>query len=65
MSAGCVFSSCLTEEGCVFVWGNGEQGQLGLGPRMKRSEFPTAVAQLKTEKVVDIVCGESHMIAYC
>lgn len=62
VSAGSIFSACLTDSGQVYVWGNGEQGQLGLGNRVKFAEFPLLVDTLSTEFTIDIVCGESHVI---
>ncbi|CAG9311706.1 unnamed protein product [Blepharisma stoltei] len=62
VSAGSIFSACLTESGEVYVWGNGEQGQLGLGNNIKRADFPSVVASLKNENAIDLVCGESHVI---
>lgn len=62
VSAGSIFSACLNDAGQVYVWGNGEQGQLGLGNRVKFAEFPTLVESLALEFVIDIVCGESHVI---
>jgi X-linked retinitis pigmentosa GTPase regulator len=61
VSAGSIFSAALDDAGQVFVWGNGEQGQLGLGNRIKFAEFPTQVEALSSELVIDIVCGESHV----
>mmetsp|Transcript_10943 Transcript_10943/g.21404 ORF Transcript_10943/g.21404 Transcript_10943/m.21404 type:complete len:822 (-) Transcript_10943:56-2521(-) len=62
VSAGSIFSACLNDSGQVYVWGNGEQGQLGLGNRIKFTEFPTLVDSLSSEFIIDIVCGESHVI---
>ena len=62
VSAGSLFSCCLTSAGQVYVWGNGEQGQLGLGSRVKLMECPTLVTSLKHEVVLDIVCGETHVL---
>ena len=60
ISAGSTFSACVSENGQVFVWGNGEQGQLGLGMVMKSSKVPVMVNSLGQEFIVDVVCGESH-----
>lgn len=62
ISSGCIFSTCLTETGEIFVWGNGEQGQLGLGDSIKSTNFPTLLSSLKNEHVIDVVCGESNAI---
>jgi hypothetical protein len=62
VSAGSIFSACLDDSGQVYVWGNGEQGQLGLGNRVKFTQLPTLLSSLSTEFVVDIVLGESHVL---
>lgn len=62
VSAGSIFSACLTDGGDLYVWGNGEQGQLGLGNNIKGVDSPTIIASLKKETIIDVQCGESHMI---
>ena len=61
ISAGSIFSACLNEAGEVWVWGSGAQGELGLGPSVKKSEEPVKVEGIN-EFIVDIVCGENYMI---
>ena len=63
IAAGCLFSACLTEEGLVFVWGNGEQGQLGLGNSINSCFLPTLVSCLN-EAIEDIVCGDNHVVCF-
>ena len=65
IAAGAIFSACLTEEGQVWVWGNGEQGQLGLGPGVKSSRVPVLVEFSGEDKVLDLVCGENSVICFC
>ena len=60
VAAGGLFSSCLVE-GEVFVFGNGEQGQLGLGSKVRCVDFPSKV-ELKDQFVVDICCGETWTV---
>lgn len=62
ISAGSLFSTALTESGQVFIWGNGEQGQLGLGSRVTRADIPTLLTGLKSEWALDIVCGENFVL---
>lgn len=50
------------ESGRVFVFGNGESGQLGLGDKIECKK-PTPVRTLKNEEVVDVVAGGLHTIA--
>ena len=60
VSAGALFSAAVTSTGEVYTWGNGEQGQLGLGARMRRTEKPIALEGI--EQAVDIVCGENYAL---
>ena len=62
VSAGALFSVALTDNGEIFSWGNGELGQLGLGNTVKLIEFPSVVKSLEKEIIVDVVCGESHVL---
>jgi alpha-tubulin suppressor-like RCC1 family protein len=62
VAAGAVFSAAVTDTGEVFVWGNGEAGQLGLGSRVKNRDVPSQVTALQNEVIVDVVCGEAHLI---
>lgn len=61
VAAGALFSACLTEEGRMYIWGNGEQGQLGLGSTIKKADLPTLQQALK-EEVLDLICGENSVI---
>ena len=62
VAAGALFSAALTSTGAVLTWGNGEQGQLGLGSRLLRTEKPTTVESLEQDQVVDLVCGENSVV---
>lgn len=62
VSAGAVFSIALNELGQVLSWGNGDSGQLGLGNSILRSDKPRLVNALMDENVLDVICGESHVI---
>lgn len=59
VSAGHIFSACLTEKGEIFIWGNGEKGQFA---REIDSEFIFTPQKIEIEKIVDIVCGESNVL---
>lgn len=65
VSAGALFSACLTEYGQIFVWGSGAEGQLGLGTHTKRSSTPSLVNALRDECVIEIACGEDSMMCVC
>lgn len=60
VAAGALFSVCVNSQGEVYVWGNGELGQLGR--KVKRQRTPTLLNSLGGEFIVDIVCGECHVI---
>ncbi|OMJ93787.1 hypothetical protein SteCoe_3236 [Stentor coeruleus] len=62
VSAGCLFSVCLNDLGQVYIWGNGEEGQLGLGNSVKNTNLPIMISSLRHEFIVDIVCMESSVI---
>ncbi|RUS20169.1 regulator of chromosome condensation 1/beta-lactamase-inhibitor protein II [Endogone sp. FLAS-F59071] len=51
------------ESGRVFVFGNGEIGQLGLGDITVERKKPYPVPTLENEEVVDVVAGGLHTIA--
>lgn len=49
-------SVALTTDGCVYVWGSNEYGQLGTGPDIKWSDKPRMLPTLTN--VVKIACGK-------
>ena len=63
IKCGGIFSIALSENGKIYVWGNGDYGELGLGMNVKFSENPMLVESLSSEYIVDIACGESHVLA--
>ena len=63
ISCGSIFSTFLTVEGEVMIWGNGETGQLGMGNKTTVINIPTKVEI--SEPIKDIICGESHSIVLC
>ena len=65
VSAGHFFSAALTNEGNVYTWGDGEQGQLGNG-LMVNSSSPVKVdtsGVLAGKQIVDISAGEAFVLA--
>jgi alpha-tubulin suppressor-like RCC1 family protein len=52
----------LTLTGRIYSWGSGQNGQLGLGS-VKNCDFPVFIDFLQNEKIIDIVCGDSHALA--
>ena len=48
--------------GTVFIWGNGDLGQLGLGSRYMTREKPYPLNALTERKPVDVIAGSIHNI---
>jgi len=69
ISAGSLFSLALNNNGKVFAWGCGEQGQLGARawPDKNKKEIysPVKIKGLSKEFVKEICCGESNILCYC
>lgn len=51
-----------SRSGQVFVFGNGDIGQLGLGDEMLERKRPMPLKALEDEEIVDIVAGGIHTI---
>lgn len=51
-----------TDEGRVYAWGRGEEGQLGLGMGLN-SEVPQLVTQLEGRVITQLACGHAHTAA--
>ncbi|KAJ1808015.1 hypothetical protein LPJ77_002639 [Coemansia sp. RSA 2523] len=52
-----------TANGTVFVFGNGDCGQLGLGEDMLERKKPFPVPAIKDQAIVDVVSGGLHTMA--
>jgi alpha-tubulin suppressor-like RCC1 family protein len=50
-------------DGKIYSWGSNYQGRLGNGFEDKNIYEPKLNEYLKTEKIVDICCGEAHSVA--
>lgn len=57
VSAGALHSCALSVTGRLYIWGNGAQGQLGLGHQTLSTSEPTLVQTLEGTPVLDVVCG--------
>ncbi|KAF8702597.1 hypothetical protein HU200_032983 [Digitaria exilis] len=64
ISSGSSHVAVLTTDGKVFTWGNGKEGQLGLGDYLNRSS-PTLVEALEGKHVESISCGYNYTAAIC
>ena len=62
ISAGVTHSAALTQDGEVFVWGCGREGQLGLG-HLNSPRVPQCIQSLLSHVVVQVECGEFHTVA--
>ena len=62
LAAGYSFSMCATQDGALYAWGFNDVGQLGLGHRFN-SHNPLQVDALATEHIVDVACGQQHVVA--
>lgn len=60
--AGSLHSAALSQSGKIYIWGNGKQGQLGLGNSHLVAKAPMVVSTLDDKFVIDIVAGESSML---
>jgi alpha-tubulin suppressor-like RCC1 family protein len=72
VSCGKDFSSCLTSNGKLYTWGNNKWGNLGLDiSQLPKEEIegnfivnkPTLVKYFEKDTLIQIDCGDKHMIA--
>jgi alpha-tubulin suppressor-like RCC1 family protein len=50
-------------ESCLYTWGIGVNGQLGIGLPLKDKSSPTSVTSLAGKSIIDISCGYMHSVA--
>ncbi|XP_067001065.1 X-linked retinitis pigmentosa GTPase regulator isoform X2 [Anabrus simplex] len=62
LACGDEHTALVCEKGRVFVFGNNDYGQLGLGHRNIMTR-PSCVKTLKPEKIIHIACGKAHTLA--
>lgn len=60
-SCGTTYSAAITSNGELYTFGHGRFGKLGHGNSDDKS-LPTIVAALKSHKVIDVACGDSHTL---
>lgn len=63
ISAGHKHSALLTEDGKVWTFGSGNCGALGHAMDFSDKHWPTLVLPLQNKRIVDIDCGQHHMLA--
>ena len=59
ISLGYYHASAINDQGIVFTWGRGINGQLGHGSILNEDHV-RPVSALSNYKVIDVSCGESH-----
>ncbi|CAN7989172.1 unnamed protein product [Ixodes hexagonus] len=60
VSCGGTHTMALTAEGKVYAFGDGRNGQLGLGNKTTQSGKPQPIPFPEGIKIARVVCGESH-----
>ncbi|CAN8018349.1 unnamed protein product [Ixodes persulcatus] len=60
VSCGGTHTMALTAEGKVYAFGDGRNGQLGLGNKTTQSSKPQPIPFPEGIKIARVVCGESH-----
>ena len=63
VTTGVGFSGAVTRAGDVYTWGDGQDGQLGLGD-MESRPMPSRVDALRYQHVLEVSAGVTHMIAF-
>ncbi|KAG9413681.1 hypothetical protein AC1031_012908 [Aphanomyces cochlioides] len=54
-------SVALTDDGSIYAWGFGEEGQLGLGDD-RNTSFPLEVTALSGTSPISVSCGATHTV---
>lgn len=60
-SCGTTYTAFITSNGELYTCGQGRFGKLGHG-NFDDKAIPTQVAALKSHKIVDVACGDSHTL---
>ena len=60
-SCGTTYTAVITSNGELYTFGQGRFGKLGHGNSDDKA-IPTLVTALKSHKVVDVACGDSHTL---
>ncbi|XP_012283893.1 probable E3 ubiquitin-protein ligase HERC4 isoform X2 [Orussus abietinus] len=63
ISCGLNHTLALTNNGDLYAWGSNNDGQLGLGPDIKKETKPKHIQSLATVPIAFIACGGYHSIA--
>ena len=60
VSCGFKHTACVTEDGVLYTWGEGRNGQLGHNSDFKDRLVPTKIEM--TVKVEKVLCGANHTV---
>jgi hypothetical protein len=63
VAAGEYHAACATEDGHVFSWGMGADGQMGDGLKTLANQTPVLVQALAGHKIRSVACGGGHTAA--
>ncbi|XP_019343662.1 probable E3 ubiquitin-protein ligase HERC6 isoform X5 [Alligator mississippiensis] len=63
VSCGKEHSLAVSNEGKVFSWGAGSEGQLGTGEFEEQSFIPKKIDGLSNHRVLQVTCGHYHSLA--
>jgi alpha-tubulin suppressor-like RCC1 family protein len=63
VACGRFHSACVTEEGALYTWGRGANGQLGHGDMTDQATPKRVEAGIKDKTMVKVACGENHSAA--
>ncbi|ELR17738.1 ubiquitin ligase, putative [Acanthamoeba castellanii str. Neff] len=63
VACGRFHSACVTEEGALYTWGRGANGQLGHGDMTDQATPKRVEAGIKDKIMVKVACGENHSAA--
>jgi hypothetical protein len=64
VACGSAHSIAVTEDGIVYAWGYGSDGQLGLGKEALQADVPrpTKIQGLASGKAMEVACGSRHSL---
>jgi alpha-tubulin suppressor-like RCC1 family protein len=69
VACGADFSACITNSGKLYTWGTNESGNLGINQSTEEYlnkgyvNTPQLVSKLKDQVIIQVACGDKHMLA--
>jgi len=64
VDAGLYHAAAVTEDGRLYTWGYGKDGQCGHGDRAIHSPIPRHVSSL-SQRALSVSCGDGHTAVVC